>query len=689
MLSRGCQVSNLRRKGISKPPSGFGDETKRIDVETLHGQPEMLSALALEATSDGIWAWHIPSGKAYFSPRYYIMLGYVPDELPAAYDTWVSLLHPDDREPTQAAIRQHIENQSDTYEIEFRLRTKEGKWLWILGRGKVIECDCSGRPLLIVGSHVNIDRRKRSEEKLARYQAELEQMVRERTDDLEQTTSLLEATLNAIPDVLGIQDNQHRIIRYNAAGYHFLKMTHEEVAGKRCFELIGRTKECEHCATSECYRTKKPASIARYEAVLDAWLDVRAYPILDENGELVKVIEHLRDITPEKKAEAENRKLQEQLILAQKMESVGTLAGGIAHDFNNLLMGIQGRASLMSIDLPGSHPHKEHIEAIEEYVRSATDLTRQLLGVARGGKYEVKPIDINDIVAVSAAMFGRTRKELEIHTRIYPRPLVVAADRGQIEQVLLNIYVNAWQAMPHSGEIYLATRILAMDASQSRSHQITPGRYGQISIRDVGVGMDEATRQKIFDPFFTTKAKGRGTGLGLASAYGIVKNHGGAITVDSEPGKGSTFNIFLPLTEEALRPGNNREEGLAAGQETVLLVDDEQMILDVGQAMLQKLGYRVMIARGGAEALEVVKDQGAGIDLVILDLIMPGVDGIQVFEYIHSHQPHLPVLLSSGYAINGQAETLMQKGCQGFIQKPFNMAVLSEYVRKILDADQD
>ncbi len=357
-------MSNSSRKGITASPKGLDGEAKRMDVETLHEQAEQLSALTLAATSDGIWAWHIPSGQAYFSPRYYTMLGYAPNELPAAYDTWFRLLHPDDREPTQTAIQQHIQNKRASYDIEFRLQTKAGGWLWILGRGKVIERDHSGRPVLMVGSHVNIDRRKRSEEKLARYQTELEQMVRERTDALEQTTSLLEATLNAIPDVLGIQDNQHRIIRYNAAGYRFLNRTHEEVVGKRCFELIGRTRECEHCATSECYRTKKPASVARYEAALDAWLDVRAYPILDENGELIKVIEHLRDITAEKKAEEKNRKLQEQLILAQKMESIGTLAGGIAHDFNNLLMGIQGRASLMSMDLAVSHPHKEHIEAI-------------------------------------------------------------------------------------------------------------------------------------------------------------------------------------------------------------------------------------------------------------------------------------------------------------------------------------
>ena len=290
-------MSDSNRMDRIHPTVGRNGAKKHIGVQSLHKQPEMLAALTLEATSDGTWAWHIPSGEMYFSPRYYSMLGYVPNERPAHYDTWVCLLHPDDLEHAQTTVQQHIEKQDAAYETEFRLRTKSGDWLWVLGRGKVIERDPQGRPILVVGSHVNIDRRKRTEAKLAHYQVELEQMVRERTEALEQTTSLLEATLNAIPDVLGIQDDQHRIIRYNAAGYRFLNRPHEDVVGKRCFELIGRTRECTHCATTECYRTKKPASVVRYEPALDAWLDVRAYPILDENGELVKVIEHLRDIT--------------------------------------------------------------------------------------------------------------------------------------------------------------------------------------------------------------------------------------------------------------------------------------------------------------------------------------------------------------------------------------------------------
>jgi PAS domain S-box-containing protein len=656
------------------------------DDNGAHSQKEKLLALALEASNDGIWVWHIPTGDAYFSPRYYMMLGYEPDEFPAGYDTWASLLHPDDLAQTQAIIQQHIENRSESYEVEFRLKTKAGDWLWILGRGKVAEWDEDGKPVRLVGSHVNIDNRKRVEQQLAAYRDQLEKMVQERTLELEQTTSLLEATFNAIPDVLGVQDNQHHIIRYNAAGYHFLNMHHEAVEGKRCFELIGRQKECDLCATSECYRTKKPASVERYEEALGTWLDVRAYPILDDKGNIVKVIEHLRDITPTKTAEAENRKLQAQLLNAQKMESLGTLAGGIAHDFNNLLMGIQGRISLIAIDMEPYHTHTEHISAIEEYIRSATNLTKQLLGFARGGKYEVKPIDMNKLLTDSAAMFGRTRKELQIHTQIAAGTLTVEADKRQIEQVLLNTYINAWQAMPDGGELYLATSSEVLDEEFCKPHQVAPGRYAKMSVTDTGIGMDEATRLRIFDPFYTTKEKGRGTGLGLASAYGIVKNHSGFITVYSEVGQWATFNIYLPLSDKVAVADAPAEQQIVRGAETVLLVDDEDMIIDVCKAMLEKLGYRVVVANGGAQAIDVIRQKGADIDLVILDLIMPGMDGGAVFERIRDIMPAMPVILSSGYAINGQATRIMQKGCNGFIQKPFNFYALSEKIRKTLDA---
>ena len=399
--------------------------------------------------------------------------------------------------------------------------------------------------------------------------------------------------------------------------------------------------------------------------------------LLEINDEKV-ILAITRDIT-------ERKRMARQLQQSQKFEAIATLAGGVAHDFNNLLMGIQGRVSIVAADLEPFHPHSEHLHAVEEYIRTATDLTKQLLGFARGGQYEIKPTDLNEFLINSATMFGRTKKEIRIHTKLQEPSAVVDIDRSQMEQVVLNLFVNAWQAMPHGGDLYLESQIVGLDGAYREPQRIEPGRYAKFSITDTGVGMDESTRGRIFDPFFTTKGKGRGTGLGLASAYGIVRNHHGIITVYSEPGQGTTFTIHLPLSDKAAFQEDVEQKGLIKGSGTILLVDDEEMILGVGRAMLERLGYRVIVAAGGEEALHMVRRKEEAIDLVILDLIMPGMPGGQVFDGIREIRPDMPVLLSSGYSINGQAKDIMARGCNGFLQKPFNLSELSQKIDHIMN----
>lgn len=379
------------------------------------------------------------------------------------------------------------------------------------------------------------------------------------------------------------------------------------------------------------------------------------------------------------------KKLERQLHQAQKFEAIGTLAGGIAHDFNNLMMGIRGRVSLMNVALDPSDPMKEHIRAIEEYVLSATNLTGQLLGIARGGKYQVIPTDIGELIGNTAEMFGRTRKQIAIHNRIGCGGLVVEVDRRQLEQVFLNLFLNSSQAMPAGGDLYLETSIVRPDEEFCSAHEIRLGRYCRISVTDTGHGMDSSTCRKVFDPFFTTREKERGTGLGLASAYGIVKNHKGAITVYSEVGHGTTFNIYLPLSEKEVISTNPVEMECVQGEETILLVDDETMITEVGAIMLETLGYNVFVANSGQKAVEMLKEAGQRIHLVILDLIMPGMDGASTFDAMRAVKPDIRVMLSSGYSINGQATDIMDRGCNGFIQKPFNIEELSTKIREILD----
>jgi two-component system, cell cycle sensor histidine kinase and response regulator CckA len=380
------------------------------------------------------------------------------------------------------------------------------------------------------------------------------------------------------------------------------------------------------------------------------------------------------------------KRLEAQLQQAQRLESIGTLAGGIAHDFNNLLMGIQGRTSLMLADLDGAHPHREQLESIEELVRSASDLTRQLLGFARGGKYEVKPTDLNELVSRSAEMFGRTRKDIRITLALPDDTPTVEADRRQIEQVLFNLFVNASHAMPGGGEIRIATGSVFLDEKEAPLRQANPGRYAFIRVADTGTGMDRATLQRIFDPFFTTKEVGRGTGLGLASAYGIVKNHGGFIEVTSTPGRGTTFQIHLPATATPVTESREPDRGLSLGSGTILIVDDERMVADVGAKMIEKLGYEALVARSGEEALDLYRKEGQRIDLVVLDMVMPGMGGGETFDRLRAMHPDVRVILSSGYSMEGRAMEILDRGCKGFIQKPFDLHELSARLEEVLGA---
>ncbi|MDJ0720852.1 MAG: ATP-binding protein [Desulfobacterales bacterium] len=414
------------------------------------------------------------------------------------------------------------------------------------------------------------------------------------------------------------------------------------------------------------------------------WVELNSI-LIKLNGEAA-TLNFIRDVTLQKK-------LEEQFYQSQKMESIGTLAGGIAHDFNNLLMGIQGNVSVMNLEAEGGGPLQESLQSIERCVQSGSQLTNQLLAFARGGKYIVKPCNLNSIVNKASEIFGRTKREVNIH-RVFARDIwSVEVDSGQIEQVLMNLFVNAWQAMPDGGDLFIEIENVELDDHYTRikPYNIRPGRYVKLSVTDTGVGMDTETRKRIFEPFFSTKEKGMGTGLGLASAYGIVKNHGGFINCYSEVGHGTTFNIYFPESEKAIvdeERGRDDElvTGVPGGGETILFIDDEDEILAVGRKILGSLGYRVITAPDGKTSLEIYTDRGDEIDLVVLDYVMPGMGGREVFETLLRIDPDVRVLLSSGYSSNNQVAHMLENGCKGFIQKPYDAVRMARKIREILDA---
>ena len=410
---------------------------------------------------------------------------------------------------------------------------------------------------------------------------------------------------------------------------------------------------------------------------------IHSAPIFKE-GKPVGLRGFMVDITERIKAEEERRKLEVQFQQAQRFEALGTLAGGIAHDFNNLLMNIQGNTSLMLFEIEDGHLFFEPLKKIEKQVKSGALLTRQMLGYARKGKFNVKPVDLNQIVDESAETFGRTRKEITIQREFDEDLFPVEADQGQIEQVLLNLYVNAADAMPGGGKLFLKTKNETHVNIKSKHYSPTPGNYVQLTITDSGTGMDNQTLEHIFDPFFTTKEMGRGTGLGLASVYGIIKSHDGYIDVESKKDQGTTFTIFLPASEKDVEGVDGTTAKLIRGSGTLLIVDDEELVLNVGVNMLEKLGYTVLAAKNGTEAVDIFEANQDKIKMVVLDIIMPDMGGGEVYDKIKAINPDVKVLLSSGYSVDGQAIELLERGCDGFMQKPFTLEELSGKITQIM-----
>ncbi len=468
-----------------------------------------------------------------------------------------------------------------------------------------------------------------------------------------------------------------RVVFANQAAVDMLNTTMEGLLFAFPPDLFGgrARKHIEKLLAPEDYpETQKDATFS----VNDRTITIKSYTV---EGETETSIIILSDVT-------EQKKLEEKLQQAKKMEAIGTLAGGIAHDFNNLLMGIQGNISLMLLDIQDGTAHFEEVRSIERCVDSAAKLTKQLLGFARGGKYVIKATSLNDLIGKLTRMFRRTHKNISFEESYHPGLWAVEVDQGQIEQVMMNLFLNACQAIPEKGTLSIKTENVFLDDRIAHSFDISSGRFVKISVIDTGVGMSPEVRQRIFEPFFTTKELSEGSGMGLASAFGIVKNHNGFIDCQSELGHGSVFSVYLPASYFSAMADSEENVALLKGSETILLVDDESVILDVGRRLLKELGYKVLIARSGTTALRIYSACHEFIDLVLLDIILPEMSGEEIFTQMKKINPDIRVLLSSGYSIDWQARKLIEDGCNGFVQKPFKLKELSVQVRNILEGSK-
>jgi len=389
----------------------------------------------------------------------------------------------------------------------------------------------------------------------------------------------------------------------------------------------------------------------------------------------------LRDITAQKN-------LKEQLLLAQRMESIGRLSGGVAHDLNNLLTPILGYGDLLLDEFSPEDDRRESLEEIMEAAVRAKGLVRQLLAFGRQQAMEFKALDLNEMVRGFQSLLRRTvREDIDIRFTPSPSDPVIRGDRGQLEQVIMNLVVNAQDAMPDGGSLLIEAGEVELDEDYARTHPgVTPGHYGLLAVTDTGMGMDAATREKIFEPFFTTKERGKGTGLGLATAYGIVKQHEGNIWALSAPGEGTTFKVYLPLADlPAPDPGEKKASTPApGGTETIMVVEDEAAVRGLAARVLERSGYTVLLAGDGEECLETLRDHAGPLDLLLTDVVMPGMNGRELHEQIRERFPDAKVLYMSGYSRDIITHHgALEEGIP-FLQKPFSVEGLSTRVREIL-----
>jgi PAS domain S-box-containing protein len=549
---------------------------------------------------------------------------------------------------------------------------KDGRVTWVSST-KMPLLDKAGKIIGIMGISRDITERKRAEESLRLLGSAVEQA--------EDSIQITDAQL----DMPG-----PRLLFVNPAFTKMTGYTAEEVLGKTPRILYGER-------TDKAVLTRLWAALARGETFHSELVNYRKdgseyqaemhiAPIRDAKGAITHFVAIKRDVT-------ERRRFEECLFQSQKMETVGKLAGGVAHEFNSIMTAILGQAELMLFDLPVGNPLRKNASEIHHAADRAAILTRQLL--AYGRKQMLQP-DVLDLNAILAGMENTLRhiagRDVDVHIATSAGPKLVKADPGQIEQVIVNIVMNAADAMPHGGKLTLETAETSLDQQYvSRFADLKPGEYVMAAITDTGPGMSEAVKARIFEPFFTTKEVGKGTGLGLATCHGIIKQSEGHINVYSEPGRGATFKIYLPKVRmEARAPGPPlKAPGMPRGTETILLVEDDPALRQMAATLLGRLGYTVLTAGNGLEALNVTHQRTTGhIDLLFTDVVMPHMSGKELADRVRSLYPQTNILFTSAYTENAFIhQGVLQPGIT-LLQKPFTPSSLAAKVREVLDSDK-
>ncbi len=603
----------------------------------------------------------------YISPTYEAITGRSRAEAFAHGQLFLDLAHPDDRSIVIAAIGRSgaLDFQSD---LEYRIVRPDGRIRWLRGRSWPVH-DEHGRIIRIGGLTADVTEHRLAEEALR------------------DSNATLQAILKASPVGISVIDLERRVRLWSPANERIFGWTAQEVVGHPSPTVPDDPRDPSRLAIQ---RALFGLTVTDFEAqrrrkdgtAID--LTFAAAPMRNEDGSITGVLVLTTDITDRKRLEA-------QLIQADKMQSVGRLAGGVAHDFNNLLTAIRGYSDLLLEDLTHESPGRSDVEAIRQAADRAASLTSQLLAFSRRQVLAPEVLDINRVVAGVEPMLGRLiGEDVTLRTNLETDSGWVSADEGQLEQVIVNLAVNARDAMPHGGTLVVETASVELDGAYARRHLgVTPGPYVRLTVIDTGLGLDEATKSRIFEPFFTTKERGKGTGLGLAMVYGTVRQSGGHITVDSEPGQGTTFRVHLPQVEppEEERRAREVEPVPAGGSETLLLVEDDSAVRELTSAILRRYGYTVLVANDATEALAITRGPDAPcVDLLVTDVVMPGLSGRELAELLTASRPDLLVLYVSGYTDDQIVRHGVLEPGVAFLPKPFTPEALARRVRDILGA---